>query len=116
MLNDYRLRDDTEVTLRVEGEAPVTTTLGAFLADNADGLDADEVAAIHRALFHGELHEGGGGAEPLWTVERRSVELAWIAGHAAALLGGGAEGAFDWTDYAERRAWRRGFRAVQPTA
>lgn len=40
-----------------------------FLDDNAEGLDASEVAAI-QALDVGDTYHGGGGASATWTVKR----------------------------------------------
>lgn len=40
--------------------------LSTFLADNADGIDATEAAAIAAVLRTGGTYSGGGGAEPEW--------------------------------------------------
>jgi len=43
-------------------------TLATLLAANTE-MDPDEVAEI-RALVVGQRHTGGGGAAPLWTIQR----------------------------------------------
>lgn len=63
------ITNDTRITLRLGGFVQAVT-LGAFLADNADG-DLD-VEAIRAALSAGERYRGGGGAAPEWSVEVRS--------------------------------------------
>lgn len=56
------------IALRIDGEPPVLTTLGAFMADNE--FDQVEMRDLCRAVWRRETYVGGGGASPVWTVER----------------------------------------------
>ncbi len=57
------------VMLRLfDEDGEVFTTLDEFLKDN-DCLDVDTVEEI-RSLKIGEVYRGGGGAAPVWSVER----------------------------------------------
>lgn len=59
------------VTLKVEGASDVTTTLQAFLADNADALTPGEGRKIRALLLqHGNAVMIGGGAAPLVELRR----------------------------------------------
>ena len=59
------------VTLTVEGAAPVVTTLQAFLADNADSITPSEGLKIRASLLqHGNAAMIGGGAAPLVELRR----------------------------------------------
>lgn len=52
-----------------DGDDAVTCTLAAFIDDNADGIDDEDIANI-RALAVGDSVRFGGGAAPLFTVTR----------------------------------------------
>jgi hypothetical protein len=68
--NRRRVGAGPKVVVVLDDEDPVTTTLGEFLKDNEDGLDASEVRAIKK-LRPGESYSGGGGASPEWKVTRK---------------------------------------------
>lgn len=63
--------DDMAITVTVcgaDGAAPGEgrrSTLAAFIADNADGLDGAEIAALREALSAGDEYPLGGGTAPL---------------------------------------------------
>ena len=59
------------IILKVEGAAPVATTLESFLTDNADSITPSEGRKMRASLLqHGNTVIIGGGAAPL-------VELVW---------------------------------------
>lgn len=59
------------VTITIEGAAPVATTLQAFLADNADAITPGEGRKIRASLLqHGNAVMIGGGAAPLVELRR----------------------------------------------
>jgi hypothetical protein len=59
-----RLYDEPE-----GGDVLAVTTLGEFLADNADAFDHDERDLIATILEANGVYHGGGGAAAAWRVE-----------------------------------------------
>lgn len=73
----FALTRDLAVTLRIDDDAPVTTTLSRFLADNAEGLGEATLRAAAETLLKGGGYSGGGGAGPRWSLRPA------VNGHAA---------------------------------
>lgn len=60
-------RDSALVIVHCDGfYSPAT--LGAFLRDNGDAIDATEAATIRATIARGESYNGGGGAGAQWSV------------------------------------------------
>lgn len=73
----------TMVVVRIAGGPVIRSNWGAFLWNNRDGLDAAELAAIAASLAAGQKYIGGGGAMPVWTVERAALSTVLDAPVAA---------------------------------
>jgi hypothetical protein len=60
----------TLITVYVEDDEPFDITLDAFLADNADGIDASVATEIRFSVASNGIFIGGGGAAPAFCIHR----------------------------------------------
>ena len=58
------------ITLTVDDGQPETMDLFAFFADNEDMSESGEADNIRAALAAGRPYVGGGGASPVFVIER----------------------------------------------
>jgi hypothetical protein len=65
--------------LWINGEKTEAVDLDVFLADNADGLSEAERLSIISTITAGQTYQGGGGAQPAWSLVpiRRACAAPW---------------------------------------